>query len=202
MAPHARCASPAWINHNDTSIHGLLIRADVCIEVLLESHSEGHKRELRRSVDLAWYKFDLFYLGLGLLCSWLGIKVWHFSGHVCAAGTEDDPNISVRRLGAESRAENAEQVEVGHVIQSPCRLQTVFGDVCLAAHWCHCIRAEDDRVETAGWSIVNPFRCKESYAMKRCEIDVFSSYEFVPGLFAQVFDIVDEKGVDEGLLDQ
>ena len=38
--------------------------------------------------------------------------------------------------------------------------------------------------------------------MKRCEIDVFSSYEFVPGLFAQVFDIVDEKGVDEGLLDQ
>jgi hypothetical protein len=38
--------------------------------------------------------------------------------------------------------------------------------------------------------------------MKRCEIDMFSSYEFVPGLFAQVFDIVDEKGVDEGLLDQ
>src|SRR5690242_7286278 len=136
MAPHARCAGPAWVHHDDASIHGLLVRADVCVEVLLESHSEGHKCELRRSVNLAWYKLDLLCFGLCLLCSWLGIKIWHLSCHVCAAGTKDDPDVSVRRLGAESRAENAEQVEVGHVVQSPCRFQAVFGDVCLAAHWC------------------------------------------------------------------
>lgn len=37
--------------------------------------------------------------------------------------------------------------------------------------------------------------------MKRREVDVFSGDELVAALFSQIFDIIDEKGVREGLLD-
>ena len=93
-------------------------------------------------------------------------------------------------------------MEVRHVVQTPCRLQAILSDGCLAAHRCHCIRAEDDRIETAGWGVVDPFRCEDTYAVQRCEVDMLGGNELIACLRAQVFDVINKEGVGEGLLDQ
>src|SRR5690242_16362541 len=116
MASHAGCAGPAWVDHDNAGIHGLFVRADVGVEVLLESHCEVHERKLRCGVDTASLELSLPSLAVVFLGARFWFEVWHFASHVCAACTEDDPDVAVWRLGTDCRTEDAEEVKVRHVV--------------------------------------------------------------------------------------
>lgn len=96
---------------------------------------EGHEGEFAEGVDalFRWGGSGGFGVGFGIVSALDDVQV-EFSSDVAGAGCENDSDVSVGGLYTECGAEDAEEVEVGEVIDLPFLVDAVDG-VLSCAGW-------------------------------------------------------------------
>jgi len=198
VAAHTRSTGLTRVHNDDMSVHWVLVRTSISGKVLLEALSESHEGELGRCVGGVWVESLSSFL-LSDLC-FLDASDWEGAADVGTAGCHDDTDVAVWRLGADGRRQDAEEVEVGEVVQAPVDLDVVICGLNLSTLGGHCVGAEDDHVETARRSIVDPFCGELTDRVEGAEVDVGGGDEFVVCAIAQFFNVRDEEEVVQGVL--
>lgn len=86
-------------------------------------------------------------------------------------------------------------MEIGQIIHLPFLIQTVDCGIALYRRRDDCVSAENQHIQTTRRRIIDPLGRESPNGIQRGKIDLLSVDELVPGIFAHVVNVFDQKGI-------
>jgi hypothetical protein len=111
--------------------------------------------------------------------------------HVARARRHDDPHIAIKRLRADGRTQNPQQVKIRQEIHHPRHLDALLRLDPLPARRHHGRRAQHNHVQPPRRRVVDPPRRELPHAVQVRQVDLLRVHHVVARARAQVIDVFD-----------